>query len=230
MRMTKKFVACAAAAATMAVSALVPMASAQADVSASVGVANMYYWRGLDLGNGNAAVSGDLTVSAGGAYSGVWASSGDAAAGTEYDLYAGYGQSFGDFSIDISAWTYTYPSASEAVIIGDDNAGHALRLDSVSSSPGDLSEIVLAVGWGPVSASYYDNVAGDSGYWYATLGAAFDAFSVTYGLHEDDYAHLDLSYAYNDNLSFTLGVPVDDVDGAYDDDPMVVVSYSLPIE
>lgn len=210
MKTTTKLAAGVATLTTLVLGTALP-AQAEVDVSASVGVANMYYWRGLDLGNGDAAVSGDLNVSSGGAYAGVWGSSGDAAAGTEYDLYAGYGTSFGDFSVDISAWTYAYPSAAD-------------------STPGDLSEIVLGLGYGPVSVTYIDNIAGAPGYWYTAVGATFDAFSVTYGLHEDDYAHLDLGYAYNDNLTFIVGIPVDDVDGAYDDDAKFVVSYSLPIE
>lgn len=211
MRMTEKLLAVAAAAGST-LCALAPMANAEVDVSASVGVANMYYFRGFDLGNGDAAVSGDLSVSAGGAYGGIWASSGDATLGTEYDLYAGYGHSFGDFSVDLSAISYVYPS------------------DPGDSDPGDLTELALGLGWGPVEVTYYDNVTGDSGYWYTTVGATFDAFSVTYGLHENDYAHLDLGYAYNENLSFILGLVVDDLDGAEDDNPKFVVSYSLPIQ
>ena len=200
------------AAASVAMSVVAPLAYAETEVSASVAVANMYYFRGRDLGNGNAAVSGDLSVSTGGAYAGVWGTSGDAVLGTEYDLYAGYGQSFGDFSVDLSAWSYVYPS------------------DPSDSSVGDLTEIILGLGYGPFSLSYVDNVAGDNGYWYTSAGATFGAFSLTYGLHENDYAHVDLGYAYNDNLSFTLGLVADDVNGTEDDEPKFVVSYSLPIE
>jgi uncharacterized protein (TIGR02001 family) len=57
--------------------AAVSTAQAEVEVSASATVASMYLWRGKDLGNGAAAVSGDLTVSASGAYAGVWTSSGD---------------------------------------------------------------------------------------------------------------------------------------------------------
>jgi uncharacterized protein (TIGR02001 family) len=78
------------------------------EVSASASVASMYLWRGQDLGNGAAAVSGDLTASMGGAYAGVWTSSGDTAAGQEYDLYVGFGGEAEDFSYDLSIWTYTY--------------------------------------------------------------------------------------------------------------------------
>jgi uncharacterized protein (TIGR02001 family) len=212
MKNTPWLVARVVAASAVALGAVAQTAQAEVEVSASAGVANMYYFRGVDLGNGDAAVFGDLGVSAGGAYGGIWGTSGDAAAGTEYDLYAGYGHSFGDLSVDVSAWTYVYPS------------------DPGDSDVGDLSEVILAVGYGPFSVAYVDNVAGASGYWYTAVGATFDAFSVTYGLHEDDYAHLDLGYAYSENLSFIFGIPVDDVDGAYDDDPKFVVSYSLPIE
>ena len=214
---SKKVLASAVAASTLALSAFAPVANAE--VSASVGAANMYYWRGLDLGNGDAAISGDLTVSTGGLYGGVWASSGDASAGTEYDLYVGYGGEAGSFSYDISVWNYNYPSAPA-------------NPDGTDGSPdiGDLTEVVGSIGFGPVAVTYYHGVADLDEYWYATIGATFDKFSVTYGMHEDDLAHVDLGYAFNDNLSFTLGKVVDDVDGAYDDDAKFVVSLSLPIE
>ena len=220
---SKKVLASAVAASTLALSAFAPVANAE--VSASVGAANMYYWRGLDLGNGDAAISGDLTVSTGGLYGGVWASSGDASAGTEYDLYVGYGGEAGSFSYDISVWNYNYPSATESVMIG----GEEVVVDA-SSDIGDLTEVVGSIGFGPVAVTYYHGVADLDEYWYATIGATFDKFSVTYGMHEDDLAHVDLGYAFNDNLSFTLGKVVDDVDGAYDDDAKFVVSLSLPIE
>ena len=53
----------------------VSTAQAEVEVSASASVANMYLWRGQDLSgsSGVPAVSGDLTVSASGAYAGVWA-------------------------------------------------------------------------------------------------------------------------------------------------------------
>ncbi|WP_339615882.1 TorF family putative porin [uncultured Gilvimarinus sp.] len=221
----KKVLASAVAASTLALSAFAPVANAE--VSASVGAANMYYWRGYDLGNGDPAISGDLTVSTGGLYGGVWASSGDASLGTEYDLYVGYGGEAGSFSYDISVWNYNYPSAPNETYL--DDAGNEVIIDG-SPDIGDLTEIVGSVGFGPVALTYYHGVADLDEYWYATIGATFDKFSVTYGLHEDDYSHVDLGYSFNDNLSFTLGIPVDDVDGTVDEDAKVVVSLSLPID
>ena len=218
MKMKQKLIAGAVALSAMA-GFSVP--AAYAEVSASVGAANMYYWRGLDLGGGDAQVWGDVNVSAGGFYGGVWASSGDAAMGQEYDLYAGYGHEFGAFSVDVSLWSYNYPSADPAF------------------SPGDQTEAVVALGFGPVTATYYKNIAseyGDNSYSYATLALALEKFTVKYGVHMDDtdamdgLAHIDLSYAYNDKLSFTLGKVVDDVDGAYNDEAKFVVGLTLPIE
>ena len=208
------------------------LAQAELDVSASAAVANMYLWRGTNLGSpGVPAVSGDLSVSSGGAYGGVWASSGDTTAGTEYDLYVGYGGEVEDFSYDLSVWSYVYP--------GDDE-------ENGEGNTFDLTEVIASVGYMGASFSYYYPVAGDGNddYSYMTLGYGMDAYSATIGISDDegedaDYVHLDLSYAYNDNISFTLSKVVDktdaeDFDSAdseeIDDDLLVVVSYSLPID
>lgn len=228
MKLTHKIIAGAVTAASLV--AVAPIANAE--VSASVGVASTYLWRGNDLGSGTPAVSGDLSYSQAGAYGGVWVSSGDDVFGTEYDLYVGYGASVGDFSIDASLWSYNYPTGESEIDFTD------------------ASDFVLSLGYGPVSLALYepigdDNSSGD--YRYVTLGASFGQFSVTAGLHADnatvdgaapcpadedgdtcDPIHINLDYAYNDNLTFTLSQFV--ADEAADDDLKVVVSYSLPIE
>lgn len=196
--------------------------AAHAEVSAAVGAANMYYWRGLDLGNGDAQVWGDLKLSEAGFYGGVWAGSGDAVNGQEYDLYAGYGQSFGEFTFDLSVWSYNYPS--------------------IEFAPGDLSEVILSVGFGPVTAAYYKNIAseyGDNSYTYATLAVALEKFTLKYGVHSQDdqgggsldgVEHVDLSYAYNDKLTFTVGKVIDDGVSGVNDEAKFVVGFALPIE
>lgn len=223
MKMKQKLVAGAIALSAMAGFA-VP--AAHAEVSAAIGAANMYYWRGTDLGNGDPMVWGDLKLSGSGFYGGVWAGSGDAAMGQEYDLYAGYGNSFGDFKFDISYWTYSYP----------DPTGVTTYEDGVASSdatpaalqPGDLQEAVVMVGYGPVAFTYYDNI--DTDYTYMTLAATFGPVTAKYGEHKDGISHVDLTYAYNDKLSFTLGKVVDDMDGSQPDEAKVVVAFALPIE
>lgn len=228
MKFSKKILA-GAVAASLAMSAFAPMANAE--ISASAGVASTYLWRGLDLGSGTPAVSGDLSYSAGGFYTTLWGSSGDTGAGTEWDLGAGYGGSAGMFSYDVSVWNYMYP-----------NGG------TMEDQYGDLTEVIVALGLGPVSFSWYENIAtegGDESYRYFTLGYATGPFSFMIGSHTGDdsteFTHLDISYAYNDNLSFTFSQVVDqdevllaDGDGvkgkSIDDDLKFVVSYSLPIE
>lgn len=213
MKISKKVLGSALTAAVLSVSAMAPVANAE--LAASAGVASTYLWRGYDLGSGTPAVSGDIQYDREGFYTGVWASSGDTSAGTEFDLYVGYGIELGGITVDASLWNYNYPS-------GPDETDFA-----------DLTEFVLSVGFGPVSATIYENVAGDNGYTYGTVSANFGAFDVTLGHHNSqagnpNSTHLDVSYAYNDNLSFTLSQFVDN--NPEGDDLKVVVAYSLPIE
>jgi uncharacterized protein (TIGR02001 family) len=200
------------------------------EVSGSVGVANMYLWRGVDLGQGDAAVSGDLSVSAGGFYGGIWGSSGDAANGTEYDLYVGYGAEFGGVSVDLSVWNYMYPSSAET-----DEDGNTV--DNELDDFGGLSEVVLSLGFAGFGVSVYDAIAdagAGSGYEYYTVSYSYDAFTVLAGLHDnvggtENMTHVDVKYALNDNLTFTLSQQADSGDDSHDDDLKFVVSYSLPI-
>lgn len=215
MKISKNLLTSAVTATVFAAASLAPVA--QAEVSGSVGVASTYLWRGQDLGSGTPAVSGDLSYSTGGFYAGVWGSSGDTSNGTEYDVYAGYGMAFGEndmFTIDLSVWNYNYPTGESEIDFGD------------------LSEAVLSLGVGPVALTIYDNIAGDPGYMYYTLAGTVGDFTVTLGMHDDDDAddtptHLNVDYAYNDNLTFTLSQFV--ADESPDDDLKFVVSYSLPI-
>lgn len=209
------------------------------EVSASAAVASMYLWRGQDLGNGAAAVSGDLTASMGGAYAGVWTSSGDSGLGNEYDLYVGFGGEAEDFSYDISLWTYVYPSSANFpyAVVDDTDAGDSDAIeDATSGNTFSASELIVSAGFMGASFSYYYPVSSNpDDYSYLTLGYGMDAYSATLGMAMDDvdggYTHLDLSYAYNDSLAFTLSKIVDEeTEDSMDDDLKVVVSYSLPID
>tara|TARA_A100001015_G_scaffold49344_1_gene54485 strand:- start:1090 stop:1842 length:753 start_codon:yes stop_codon:yes gene_type:complete len=204
------------------------LAQAEVDVSASAAVASMYLWRGLDLGNGDAAVSGDITLSSGGAYAGMWTSSGDSAAGNEYDLYVGYGGEMEGFSYDVSVLTYVYPSA-----------GNFEEDADTSGNTFDLSELIASVGYMGASFSYYYPLAGDGNddYSYMTLGYGMGAYSATVGISDDNednedniYTHVDLSYAYTDSLAFTVSKVVSAELDETEDDTKFVVSYSLPID
>jgi len=236
-------------------------AVAEIDVSASVAISNLYLFRGIDLGEGRGMVSGDLIASSNGFYGGVWATSGDKANGSEYDLFVGYATEIEGVSVDINVTNYMY-SGWDA---GD--------------SFGDYTEIFLNVGYGPFSVDYQVNVAdgsyssadtesakmaGLSGFQYIAFNATFKQYTATLGfadvndydeskpLNTDDesdlyvgkvgvdYTHLDISYAYNDNLTFTVSQIIDQDEiqliGSSkkyknrDDDMLFVLSYSLPID
>lgn len=216
------------AAAVLAAASFAPVANAE--IAASAGVASMYLWRGIDLGDGSAAVFGDIKYTAGGFYTGVWGSSGDSSLGNEYDLFAGYGLELGGFKVDLSVWNYNYSDLDEARA--------ADGLGPQDDTTGEMSDVILTLGYGPVAFTIYDQVAGGAeDYEYYTLAATFGQFSGKVGFHDyqaeedgSDMTHVDLSYAYNSNLSFTLSKVVDEQEeDSYDDDLMFVVSYALPI-
>ena len=224
--MTKLSQAIALATAMTAGLVATTTAQAEVEVAASAAVSNMYLWRGTDLGGpGVPAISGDLNVSASGAYAGVWTSSGDTTNGQEYDLYVGYGLETGDVALDISYWTYIYPGAA-----GDDIA--------------DLHEVIASAAFKGASLGVYYNIDQDeddkTDYFYTTLGYEYNQFSATYGIttysdtKDSDYGHIDVSYAYNDNISFTysqvVSADLDEDEGGMDRSPNIVVTYSLPIE
>lgn len=222
------------------------MAAAEGvDVSAAVGVANMYLWRGMELGDGDAAVSGDLRVSAAGFYTGIWGSSGDSSSGTEYDLYVGYGAEFAGVTVDLSVWNYVYPNAGNECGFAVDDGGDGVvdagdrvtegcqRISTEADDFGGISDAILTIEYAGFGIGIYDNIAGASGYEYYSLSYTFKDFSVLVGKHdnvtgadEDQMVHVDLGYAYNDNLKFTLSQQVDQEE---DKKLKFVVSYELPL-
>ena len=197
MTFSKKILA---GALTMLLSAGTIIPAANAEISASAAVATSYLWRGYDLGSGTPAVMADLSFSEGGAYAGVWISSGDTGAGTEFDLFAGFGGEIGDLSYDINVTNYLYPTGDYSETDGD---------------IGDFVELILTLGYGPVSVSYYDNIAGDTGGYapsedYSYINASLAAGDFSFAIGDRDFGddtdatHLDITYSYNDNISFTM--------------------------
>ncbi len=217
---TLRFAALAAAVA----GAAVVSTPAVAEVSATAGVANIYLFRGLDLGAGTPAVSGSLDYNhSSGLFAGIWASSGDSSWGSETDLYAGYAYSSDAFGLKAGVYKYTYrdPDLDYAELglnftAGSFFADAYLGIDETgpSSAPVDNKN------------NYYD------------VGYTYEKYTLKYGMTDNDaldtdYSHLDLTYAYNDNLSFTLSGVVDADDSslaAGGKDPLFVVSYKLPLD
>lgn len=199
---------------------------AAAEVSATAAVANMYLWRGQNLGGGTPVVSGSLDYSHdSGLFAGVWGSSGDTLNGNETDLYVGYGFSGDSFGVKVTFYDYTYAR---------------------STTTGDLQEVVLGVTAGGFFADAIIGVSDFEDANYFDVGYTKDKFTGKLGtmMIDDsicgaapafgcDYTHLDLSYAYNGNLSFTVSSVVDADEGSAvynQEDPLFVVSYSLPLD
>lgn len=184
---------------------------ATAAVQASAGLSNIYLDRGVDLSDGNVQFFGDLSFTSGlGLYAGIWGSSyGNGS--QEYDLSVGWAKSFGDIKVNFGVVNYMFPGEGYADDLGSE------------------SEMYLAFDWKGFELAVYDNIASahadNSGYSYYAFSYTYNKFSGTLGYASDDsipnaggiagldgeygYAHLDLTYGFNDNLSFTFSKMID---------------------
>jgi hypothetical protein len=91
---------------------------AQAELSANLGVASNYYFRGITQTDDKAAVSGGIDYTHdSGLYLGTWMSNVDFGGkeDVEVDGYAGFGGDIGDTGLgyDLSAWTVPVPSRTK---------------------------------------------------------------------------------------------------------------------
>jgi len=220
MKLTKKLLPMAVSAA-IAAPMMFGATVAQAEISATLGAANMYLWRGQNLTPDGPQFSGSLDYShASGLYAGAWMT--NESGGHETDLYFGYGGSIGDFGYDISYWKYLYPEDG----VSPPRTGTGL-------GDNDFSDIVASVSYGPVAFTAYIGVeSGTSKDDYYTLSAEFGDFSVLYGDYQadnctvcGDYSHFQVGYSFNDNIGFAVSKASDDGAGV-ETDPLFVVSFS----
>lgn len=205
-----------ALASAMAMGAMTIPTVASAEVTANLGISNMYYWRGQNLSPDGGVVSGGIDYSHdSGLYVGGWTTSENG--GSETDLFVGFGGEAGGVSYDVSYWKYLYPEDGIQASLGDT----------------DNSEAVLSVGYGPVSATAYINVESDTAddNWYEISGT-FGDFNLAYGWADpeaelgDDYSYIKLGYAFNDDLSFGVSKASTDLGaGGVEESPLFFVSY-----
>ena len=224
MTLTKKLLPLAVSA-VIAAPMMFGATVAQAEVSANLGISNIYLWRGQNLTPDGAAVDGGIQYdNASGVYAGFWASS--ELGGHETDLYLGYGGSFGDFGYDVSYWKYLYP---------EDCSGTPANC---KLGDNDTSEIVLSGSYGPLSAAAYLNVeGGQDDNIYFTISGEMEKFSLTLGFWNlenagNEYKHLTAGYAFNDDLSFAVSIADNDsgfseeAGNGVEEDPLFQVRYS----
>lgn len=182
--------------------------AAFAGVSANIGVASEYLFRGIPQTNG-AAVQGGVDLATDlGLYVGTWASNVNFAGGeggNELDVYGGFTKSFGAVAIDLGAIGYLYSEAEEA---GGDNASNF-----------DFVEGYAGTTIGPIAAKVYyspdyNNASAASIYGTATatipLTASISLFAQGGSLDWDEIdSYIDASAGVTatskDGLSITLG-------------------------
>src|SRR5690554_2200781 len=198
---------------------------AQAEISASVDVSNLYLFRGLDLSSGSPALAGTLKYEhQSGVYAGIWSTSGDDSLGNEVNYYAGYQRALNDFSYNLNYLNYYYPQTK-------DTASSIVNFN-------DYAEASLSLGYKDLSLSLTaptsDDIAGD--YLYYLLSYSYQNLSLSLGVndHEDSrstYSHLDLGYQFNQRLSFAISQVVDQGNGGTTADAtLFLVNLTLPIE
>ncbi|MFZ5724655.1 MAG: TorF family putative porin [Pseudomonadota bacterium] len=191
---------------------------AVAGVSATAGVANLYLWRGLNLGGSTPVVMGSLDYGHdSGLFAGVWGSSGDTTLGTEVDLYAGYAYSSDSFGFKASVIDYEYPRGAAS--------GELYEAALNFTASGFFADVVVGLG-DYEDANYFD------------VGYTYEKFTGKVGMTdweevvgpETDHVHADLTYAYNERLAFTVSGIVEADDAVVEKDALFVVSYTLPLE
>ena len=196
--------------AAVLVAALVtPLAgAAQADVSANVGWASDYFYRGI-FQQGSSASAG-LDVEAEYVYVGTWAAGvGD---GNEVDLYGGANWASGDFSVSVGGTGYFYTGEFDTTYLeGNLNAGYGPISAEFSYGRHDLNE----------DAAADPPVPDNEDYWFLGITLEQSGFYGTFGMFGKDLdgeygevgygfsaADLDLAIAWiysGDSLPFSEG-------------------------
>jgi uncharacterized protein (TIGR02001 family) len=94
--------------------------TAQAEVSANIGVVSQYYFRSLQFSD-SAAVQGGIDYEhESGFYVGTWASNLEGSDPSyELDVYLGFAGEAGDFGYDVGYNLYSYPDSSESINYGE---------------------------------------------------------------------------------------------------------------
>ena len=202
---------------------------ASAEVSASLALSNMYFWRGQNLTPSEPAISGSLDyANDSGFYAGVWGTN-EGVVGLETDVYFGFAGEAGGFSYDVSYWAYLYPESVDGT--GSDSLGDTM-----------LSDIVLSGGFADFAVTLYiaEETQGGPDATYYTLDYTTGKYNILYGAWDIDdsaaneYSHFTLTYSYSDNLSFAVSMASNDSGfdpgaGGITENPLFIVTYSVPL-
>jgi uncharacterized protein (TIGR02001 family) len=217
---------------------------AQAALTGSIGVSNMYLWRGTNQTGGGGQVWGELKYTHdSGAFASVWTSP-DSLDGHETDVYFGYNGKVQDFGFGVAFWEIMYNEA----VVADADTGDL----SADLADNDVQELQLTASYGPVAFNLYYGLAApisvdeENDEWlYYTLSGTFDKYTVLFGKWDlenedaDSYSHLTFTYAATPELAFGVNftfssedIPDTAVDNpraglsATEEGPLVFASYT----
>lgn len=180
----------------------------EAELSANVGFASEYFYRGIPQKASSASGGLDLAVSK--VYLGTWAA--DVGDGNEVDVYAGVGTEVDDFSISVgvTGYFYTDDRFDRTYLEGNFNAGYGALSAEFSYGRHDLEQAVPA---DPDHETYWF-LAATVEQWglyatFGTFGKDLDGeyFEAGYTL---SVADLDLSAAWIYSTDTILGTADDD--------------------
>ena len=192
---------------------------AASPLTANIGVASNYMWRGISQTTEGSAISGGIDYAhESGAYIGTWVSNQNwtGAGNYEQDIYAGYGFDAGPVGLDVGYIKYMYP---------------------VGNGTDDFDEVYVNASYDMFSAGVAlttsTEAGGDDSHQYIYVGAEFEVkkdltLAVTYGDYDfdggsaNDYSHLNVSLSKDD---FTFAYDNADVTGDAGD-PRFTVSWS----
>jgi hypothetical protein len=156
-----------------------------ASVSANVSFASDYIWRGMTQTDAPAISGGFDYAAESGFYAGIWGSNVNfgGGAGSELDLYFGYGFDVGSIGVDVGYIEYTYPENVEDLDFDETYVGFSYGDLGLSFAFGDYDYTEVSYALGDVSFSYGD---------YEDYG---DNFAVSYGFTCGSY---DCALTYSD--------------------------------
>ena len=177
-----------------------------ASVSANVSFTSDYIWRGMTQSDAPAIQGGFDYAAENGFYAGIWGSNVNFnnGAGSELDLYMGYGFEVGGVGVDVGYISYEYIDSTPDATFDETYLGLSFGDLGVSFAFGDYDYTEVSYALGDVSFSYGD---------YDGYGSNF---LISYGFSCGSY---DCGLAYSD---FS-----DDGYGADEDALVFSVSASL---
>ena len=208
---------------------MLPVTGAFAETSATISASNMYLYRGANLSASSPQIAGSLDYAHNsGLYTGIWGSSEGLSGSPEYDIYVGYSVELGGISLDANVTDYNYPEQDGEEKLGDYSE---LILSAGYSLDKMGAELKIANGLGGAQS-------GTGGYYYTALTGSYDKVSLTWGSYAVDemklmaeYHHIDVGFAFNDEVSFMLSKIVDtDAGFIEDNDALFAVTWTKTFE